>query len=110
MAVPGGTALHFPRALILYPLGIATSACLNVVRITLLLILGIEGQPELAVGGFHSHAGWVMFTLVAMGIILAARAVPWLHRAPAAAVATAPCRPCTGIRPPPRSFPLRSSC
>lgn len=42
--------LRFPRALLLYPLGIAASACLNVVRIAALLILGIEGQPELAVG------------------------------------------------------------
>lgn len=81
--------LRFPRALLLYPLGIAASAVLNVVRITLLLVLGIEGQPELAVGGFHSHAGWVMFTLVAMGIILVARTIPSLHRAPAATASLA---------------------
>lgn len=73
--------LRFPRALLLYPLGIAASACLNVVRIGALLILGIEGQPELAVGGFHSHAGWVMFTAVALGIIAVARRVTWFNRA-----------------------------
>ena len=82
--------LRFPRALILYPLGIATSAVLNVLRITLLLILGIEGHPALAVGGFHSHAGWIMFTLVALGIVGLARLVPWLHRAPAPAGPAAP--------------------
>lgn len=78
------TELRFPRALLLYPLGIAASAALNVVRIALLLILGIEGQPDLAVGGFHSHAGWVMFTAVALGIIAVARRVSWFNRAPAA--------------------------
>lgn len=81
--------LRFPSAFLLYPLGIATSACLNVVRIAVLLIMGIEGQPELAVGGFHSHAGWVMFTAVALGIIAVARRVAWFHRAaPVAAAAT----------------------
>lgn len=49
--------LRFPYALLPYPLGIAASACLNVVRIGALLVLGIKGQPDLAVGGFHSHAG-----------------------------------------------------
>lgn len=82
--------LRFPRALLLYPLGIATSACLNVVRIAVLLIMGIEGQPELAVGGFHSHAGWVMFTAVALGIIAVARRVAWFHRAMPGTVVAAP--------------------
>ncbi|AUH64996.1 exosortase E/protease, VPEID-CTERM system [Paracoccus zhejiangensis] len=82
--------LRFPHALLLYPLGILASATLNVVRIAVLLIIGIEGRPELAVGGFHSHAGWVMFTAVALGIIAVARQIGWLHRAPTAAVATAP--------------------
>lgn len=72
--------LRFPRALLLCPAGIAASALLNVVRISALLILGIEGQPELAVGGFHSHAGWIMFTAVALGIIAIARRVPALQR------------------------------
>lgn len=85
--------LRFPRALLLYPLGIAASAVLNVVRIAALLILGIEGQPELAVGGFHSHAGWVMFTAVALGIIAVARRVTWFNRAPRAAVSQAPLPP-----------------
>lgn len=85
--------LRFPHALLLYPLGIAASACLNVVRIGALLVLGIEGQPELAVGGFHSHAGWVMFTAVALGIIAVARRVTWFNRAPAATVPQAPLPP-----------------
>ncbi|MBK4218136.1 exosortase E/protease, VPEID-CTERM system [Paracoccus caeni] len=88
--------LRFPRAFLLYPLGIAASVALNIVRIAVLLIIGIEGHPELAVGGFHSHAGWVMFTLVALGIIAVARRVPALHRAPT--VSTAPVAPLPPLR------------
>lgn len=85
--------LRFPRALLLYPLGIAASAALNVLRIGALLILGIEGQPDLAVGGFHSHAGWVMFTAVALGIIAAARRAAWFNRAPETAAPQPPLVP-----------------
>lgn len=85
--------LRFPRALLLYPLGIAASAALNVVRIAVLLILGIEGQPELAVGGFHSHAGWVMFTAVALGLIAVARQVTWFNRPPGVSLAPVPLPP-----------------
>lgn len=72
--------LRFPRALLLYPIGIAASVILNVLRITVLLIIGIEGHPDLAVGGFHSHAGWMMFIFVALGIIAIAHLTPWLRR------------------------------
>ncbi|MDA8587316.1 exosortase E/protease, VPEID-CTERM system, partial [Rhodobacteraceae bacterium] len=48
--------LRFPTAYLLYPIGIVLSAMFNIVRITVLLIIGLEGNPELAVGGFHSHA------------------------------------------------------
>ncbi len=72
--------LRFPLAFLLYPIGLLASAAFNVVRITVLLILGIEGNPDLAVGGFHSHAGWLMFTLVALGIIALAQTVPALKR------------------------------
>ena len=81
--------MRFPRALVLYPLGIAASALLNVVRIAGLLVIGLEGNPALAVGGFHSHAGWLMFTLVAVGIVGLAQAVPALKKAPDGARGTA---------------------
>lgn len=72
--------LRIPRALLLYPIGILASVCFNILRITLLLIIGLRGNPELAVGGFHSHAGWLMFTLVALGLIFLAQSVPALRR------------------------------
>ena len=73
--------LRFPHAFLLYPAGILVSALLNIVRITVLLIFGLEGNPELAVGGFHSHAGWLMFTCIAVGVVLTAQSVPWLQKA-----------------------------
>lgn len=72
--------LRFPHVLVLYPLGILTSALLNIVRITVLLLIGIEGNPDLAVGGFHSHAGWMMFTVIAIGIVAIANTVPFFQK------------------------------
>ncbi|WP_302664688.1 exosortase E/protease, VPEID-CTERM system [Alloyangia pacifica] len=85
--------LRFPHVLALYPLGFALSWGLNVLRIAALLAIGLDGHPELAVGGFHSHAGWVAFTGLALLLILVARHLPVLHR---------PARPSPGAaRPPP---------
>ena len=72
--------LRFPLVLLLYPIGIMVSAMLNIVRIAVLLVIGLEGNPELAVGGFHSHAGWLMFTLIAVGIVAVAQSVPALQK------------------------------
>ncbi|MEO1274963.1 MAG: exosortase E/protease, VPEID-CTERM system [Pseudomonadota bacterium] len=77
--------LSFPHVLILLPIGIALSWMLNVVRISALLWLGFEVSPQLAVDGFHSHAGWLLFTLLALGLIAVSRLVPWFRRAPARA-------------------------
>lgn len=65
--------LRFPAALWLYPLGILASWILNVVRIAMLITIGIGGNPTLAINGFHSHAGWLMFTVLALVIVLVAR-------------------------------------
>jgi exosortase E/protease (VPEID-CTERM system) len=53
---------------------------LNCVRVAMLLLIGIAGAPDIAVGGFHSQAGWLAFNAVALGTCLAARRVPWLLR------------------------------
>lgn len=62
--------LRFPQALAILPVALLASWLLNGVRIALLVQLGISGYPELAVGGFHSHAGWLMFTLLSLSIVL----------------------------------------
>lgn len=68
--------LRFPQVLLLFPLGLVASWMFNVLRITVLLVIGIEGEPELAVGGFHSHAGWLTFTLLSLLLISLSRTVP----------------------------------
>lgn len=87
--------LKFPRVLILLPIGVVLSWCFNVVRLVTLILLGHHVSPDLAINGFHSHAGWLMFTIVAVGLALAAHALPWFRRdggaeATKAAPATAP--------------------
>ena len=39
----------------------------------------------MAQGGFHSQAGWIAFILVALGVSLGARSLPWLRVGPAPA-------------------------
>lgn len=69
---------RFPQALLLVPIGLAGVWILNCVRVAGLMLIGIAGAPDIAVGGFHSQAGWVAFNAVALGTCLAARRVPWL--------------------------------
>lgn len=72
---------RFPRALLLIPLGVATIWFFNAVRVAALVFIGLCGAPDIAVLGFHSHAGWIAFNLVAVGTCLAARRTSWLTRA-----------------------------
>ena len=63
---------RFPHALLLFPLGIITIWTFNAVRIVLLIIIGHELSPEVALGGFHSQAGWISFVLVTVGLMVIA--------------------------------------
>ncbi len=69
---------RFPRALILIPAGVVLMYLLNAVRITGLILIGDAGATRIALGGFHSQAGWIAFNAVALGFSLAARRLPWL--------------------------------
>ncbi len=71
--------LPFPRVWWLLPIGLVSSFVLNVVRITTLILLGASGSPELAVGAFHSRAGWLLFTLLAFSLIAVSRKVAWFR-------------------------------
>lgn len=72
--------LRFPRYwLVVLPLGLLASWVLNVVRITALVLIGAHVSPDLAVTGFHSYAGWLLFTLLAIAVIAAVQATPALH-------------------------------
>jgi exosortase E/protease (VPEID-CTERM system) len=69
---------RFPQALLLIPAGMAAVWCLNVLRIAFLVLLGNAGFPGIAVGGFHSQAGWIAFTAMAILVILAFQRLPWV--------------------------------
>lgn len=85
--------LAFPQALLLFPIGILLSWTFNVLRISALLSLGFEVSPELAIGGFHSHAGWLAFTTLSVGLILVARNVAFFNKAEVLAAPRAPLPP-----------------
>lgn len=93
--------LRLDRFLLLFPIGVAVSWCFNVVRIVTLIVIGANGYPELAINGFHSHAGWLMFVLVSLSLALAAHGLPWFRRAPAIDVAA----PAAPAQAPPRALP-----
>ena len=69
---------RFPQALVLVPIGMAVIWLLNCVRIAALVFIGSAGAPAVAVGGFHSQAGWLIFIGVALGVCVTAQRVPWL--------------------------------
>lgn len=76
--------LLFPRALLLIPLGVAVMWLLNTVRIASLIMIGHHVSPDLAVGGFHSQAGWMMF-LAASFLIMGLAHASGLFTAPGSA-------------------------
>jgi exosortase E/protease (VPEID-CTERM system) len=75
--------LRFPRALCLLPLGIALIWGLNVVRIASLVLIAHWGFSEIALGGFHSQAGWLAFNAVALGLVVVAGRWEFISRAQA---------------------------
>lgn len=77
-------ALRLPHALVLFPIGLALSWVFNILRIVTLILLGAYHSPALAVDGFHSHAGWLFFTLIALGFLVLARRWRWVAPTPAA--------------------------
>ena len=68
---------RFPRALLLLPAGIAVMFALNTGRIVALILIGNAGAPGIALGGFHSQAGWIAFNAVALGFSLAVPRASW---------------------------------
>lgn len=83
------SVLRFPNAFLILPLGAAAIWTLNSVRIALLISLGAHVSPEIAVTGFHSQAGWIMFLIVTLGLMLATHRIGFFHDR-AATLSTAP--------------------
>ena len=61
--------LRLPRALWLLPLGCLLAYLANAVRIAALILLGTHVSEEIALGGFHSRAGVLLFLAVGFGLI-----------------------------------------
>jgi exosortase E/protease (VPEID-CTERM system) len=55
--------------LVLAPVAVALSLFLNVVRIVILVTLGVEISPEVAINGFHTHAGSIAMVLTCTLIV-----------------------------------------
>ncbi|MHA7871886.1 MAG: exosortase E/protease, VPEID-CTERM system [Hyphococcus sp.] len=93
------SALRFPNIYLILPAGAAAIWVLNSVRIALLVSLGAHVSPEIAITGFHSQAGWMMFLIVTIGVMVLVHRTPFFHHeasakdpaapSPAAAQATA---------------------
>jgi len=61
--------LRFPGALLLLPIGAVTIWVVNALRIVGLIAIGTAGWPAIALGGFHSQAGWLAFNAIALGFV-----------------------------------------
>lgn len=74
--------LRLGRSLFLIPLGVAAAWLANLARIAVLIWLGDRVSPRVALGGFHSQAGWLLFNAVALGIVALTQHTTWFHSAP----------------------------
>jgi exosortase E/protease (VPEID-CTERM system) len=75
---------RFPHAMLLIPVGMAAIWTLNCLRIIVLLLIGAAGGEAVALGGFHSQAGWIAFVTMAVAFCLAGQRVAWIARVPQA--------------------------
>jgi exosortase E/protease (VPEID-CTERM system) len=73
---------HFPQALLLIPCALVCVWLLNIARICSLILIGNAGAPEVAMVGFHSQAGWIAFTTVALAFSMASQKLPWVRKSP----------------------------
>jgi exosortase E/protease (VPEID-CTERM system) len=80
---------RFPHALLLIPCALACVWTLNILRIAALVLIGNAGAAEVAMVGFHSQAGWIAFTAVALAFTTATRKLAWVRKQPTATPAIA---------------------
>lgn len=72
--------LRFPRALLLLPLGVCVVWLGNVARIAALMVVGARIDEGVALGSFHSKAGWVFFSAITLLMAFIARKATALQR------------------------------
>jgi exosortase E/protease (VPEID-CTERM system) len=73
-------SLRLPHALLLIPIGTLVAWVLNAARIVGLIAVGTWLSPEVALGGFHSYSGWLLFCGGALGLVAVARRSPFFTR------------------------------
>jgi exosortase E/protease (VPEID-CTERM system) len=74
------STLRFPNALWLLPLGMAAVWFGNALRIAALMIVGARLDPAIAVGSFHSKAGWVFFCAITLAVAALGRRLPFFAK------------------------------
>jgi exosortase E/protease (VPEID-CTERM system) len=79
--------LIFPRALIIVPIALAAVWTVNAFRIAALIVVGSWWSEEIALGGFHSKAGWVLVCALSLAAIELSRRWKWIWRDHAGVVA-----------------------
>ncbi len=72
--------LALRRAWLLVPSSLALVWVLNMVRIAALVAIGDAGHADVAVHGFHSEAGWILFNTGALVFLVAAQHIAWFRR------------------------------
>jgi len=75
---------RFPRALLLVPGALACIWLLNIARLCGYVLIGDAFGSDIAEIGFHARAGWISFTIVALGFSMLAQKLIWVRRIPAA--------------------------
>ncbi len=73
---------RFPQALLLVPCALLSVWLLNIARICAMILIGNAGAPTVALVGFHSQAGWIAFTGVAIAFSMATQELSWVRKAP----------------------------
>lgn len=86
-------SLRWPRTFLLLPLGVVLIWVLNSVRLTALVLIGAWVSPQIALGGFHSQAGWLAFLAVSLGLVAVSRRSPWFAADLEAKVEAGPSNP-----------------
>jgi exosortase E/protease (VPEID-CTERM system) len=74
--------IRFPQAFLLVPIALGCMWFFNIVRICIIILIGDAGAPDVAMVGFHSQAGWIAFTLVALAFSMTIQRLSWTRKVP----------------------------
>jgi exosortase/archaeosortase family protein len=80
IAILDWNELNATRLLVAYVVGGAAILAANIVRISLLVIIGNEIAPKYAMGRFHVNAGWAFFAAIYLIILTAS--YRWMLKKP----------------------------